>query len=80
MCAAAESCTLGLRQQPDLSWDNPDVGVAMHIDEYTGRMIVGEVTKGRHSTATADATRMRDVALRRRGAAWESMPNAARKG
>jgi hypothetical protein len=45
MCTAAESCALGLRQQPDLSWDNPDVGAAMHIDEYTGRMIVGEVTK-----------------------------------
>jgi len=45
MCTAAESCTLGLRQQPDLSWDNPDVGAAMHIDEYTGRMIAGEVTK-----------------------------------
>ncbi len=27
-----------------------------------------------------DATRMCDVALRRRGAVWESMPNARRKG
>ena len=32
------------------------------------------------STAIADATRMCDVALCRRGAVWESMPNAGRKG
>jgi hypothetical protein len=32
------------------------------------------------STAMADATRMCDVALRRRGAVWESMLNAGRKG
>ena len=32
------------------------------------------------STAMADATRMCDVALRRRGAVWESMLNAGRRG